>query len=247
MTNHKEAIWHRWVTESELPFFHWRKGILKIDRSVKMSWFSMRVVCSYTHRLLSNTVFTFSSSLWIHQTCRKLAWFTSRISWLIPSDIFLKVQLESVVAEIRSCHLYQLLQTVSNLLSQEESTSFRMLFYPSRPLSGWKALGTTLRKNSIFFFVYKWSKRFSTFAFRAHSVSLLLVFCRSSHALRWKESFSKTYPWHGSKNEGYACDESSGVTRDTNSRWLGASKVASLAWCLSTNRQKVDGLETSLG
>lgn len=210
----------------------------------------MRVVCSYTHRLLSNTVFTFSSSLWIHQTCRKLAWFTSRISWLIPSDIFLKVQPESVVAEIRSCHLYQLLQTVSNLLSPLVTGRINFVsnaFLPVPSPLRLKSSGNHVEEEFYFFFVYKWSKRFSTFAFRAHSVSLLFVFCRSSHALRWKESFSKTYPWHGSKNEGYACDESSGVTRDTNSRWLGASKVASLAWCLSTNRQKVDGLETSLG
>ena len=36
MTNHKKLISRHCVAEPELPFFHKRKGILKIDRSVKM-------------------------------------------------------------------------------------------------------------------------------------------------------------------------------------------------------------------
>ena len=40
--------WRHSVTEPELPFFHKRKGVLKIDQSVKMPWhrLSMRVASS---------------------------------------------------------------------------------------------------------------------------------------------------------------------------------------------------------
>ena len=34
------------VTGQELPFFHKRKGVLKIDQSVKMPWLSMGVASS---------------------------------------------------------------------------------------------------------------------------------------------------------------------------------------------------------
>ena len=49
LTNHKKRIWRHCVNEPELPFFHKRKGILKIDGSVKMLWhrLSIGVVCSY--------------------------------------------------------------------------------------------------------------------------------------------------------------------------------------------------------
>ena len=47
MTNHGKLID---VTGPELPFFHERKGILKVDQSVKMPWhrLCMRVECSYS-------------------------------------------------------------------------------------------------------------------------------------------------------------------------------------------------------
>ena len=47
MTNQKTLIG---VTGPELPFFHKRKGVLKIDQSVKMPWhrLSMGVACSYS-------------------------------------------------------------------------------------------------------------------------------------------------------------------------------------------------------
>ena len=36
MTNHKKLIWWHGVTGPEPPFFHKRKGALKINRSVKV-------------------------------------------------------------------------------------------------------------------------------------------------------------------------------------------------------------------
>ena len=47
MTNHRKLID---LTGSELPFFHNRKGILKKDQPVKMTWHrrSMGVACSYS-------------------------------------------------------------------------------------------------------------------------------------------------------------------------------------------------------
>ena len=50
MTNHKKLIWRHYVAGLELPFFHKRKGILKIDQSPKIPWhrLSMGVVCSYS-------------------------------------------------------------------------------------------------------------------------------------------------------------------------------------------------------
>ena len=46
----QETNWRQFVTGPELPFFHKRKGILKIDLSVKMPWhgLSMGVACSYS-------------------------------------------------------------------------------------------------------------------------------------------------------------------------------------------------------
>ena len=42
-----------YVTEPELPFFHNRRGILKINQSVKMPWhrLGMRAACSYSSSL----------------------------------------------------------------------------------------------------------------------------------------------------------------------------------------------------
>ena len=53
MTNHKKLIWPRYFAEPELPSFHKRKGIPKIDRSVKyrdigLVW----ELYATTHRLL---------------------------------------------------------------------------------------------------------------------------------------------------------------------------------------------------
>ena len=46
----KETNWRHCVTGPGLHFFHKRKGILKIDQSVKMPWhgLSMEVACSYS-------------------------------------------------------------------------------------------------------------------------------------------------------------------------------------------------------
>ena len=64
MTNHNLAfaklIWRHCVSGSELPFFHKRKGILKIDQPAKMPWrnrLCMRVACSYS----STNVFIYNS------------------------------------------------------------------------------------------------------------------------------------------------------------------------------------------
>ena len=46
MTNRKTLI--PCVTVPELTFFHQRKGLLKVDQSVKMPWLSMGVACSYS-------------------------------------------------------------------------------------------------------------------------------------------------------------------------------------------------------
>ena len=44
----QDTNWRHRVTGPELPFFHKRKGVLKIDQSVKMPWhkLSMGVACS---------------------------------------------------------------------------------------------------------------------------------------------------------------------------------------------------------
>ena len=42
----QDTNWRHCVTGPELPFFHKRKGVLKIDQSVKMSWLSMGVASS---------------------------------------------------------------------------------------------------------------------------------------------------------------------------------------------------------
>ena len=46
----QETNWRHCVTGPELPLFHKRKGILKIDQSVKMPWhrLSMGVACSWS-------------------------------------------------------------------------------------------------------------------------------------------------------------------------------------------------------
>ena len=50
MTNHKKLIWRHCVTGPELSFLRKRKGLLKIDQSVKMPWhrLSMGVACSFS-------------------------------------------------------------------------------------------------------------------------------------------------------------------------------------------------------
>ena len=50
MNNYKKLIWRHCLTGPELPVFHKRKGILKIDQSVNMSWHrhGMAVVRSYS-------------------------------------------------------------------------------------------------------------------------------------------------------------------------------------------------------
>ena len=44
------------VTWPELPFFHKRKGILKIDQSEKMPWHSMGVASSYSSAPVQNSL-----------------------------------------------------------------------------------------------------------------------------------------------------------------------------------------------
>ena len=46
----QETNWRHCVTGPELPFFRKRKGVLKIDQSVKMPWhrLSVGVACSYS-------------------------------------------------------------------------------------------------------------------------------------------------------------------------------------------------------
>ena len=46
----QEMNWYHCVIGPELPFFHIRKGLLKIDQFVKMPWhrLSMGVACSYS-------------------------------------------------------------------------------------------------------------------------------------------------------------------------------------------------------
>ena len=72
-TNHEKPIWRHCVTELKLLFFQKRKGILKIDRSVNMSWhgLSIGVVCSYSCAPGDNYV-----AFWVMgfcpQTCRSL-------------------------------------------------------------------------------------------------------------------------------------------------------------------------------
>ena len=46
----QKTYWRHCVTGPELPFFHKREGILKIDQSVKMRWqrLSRGVACSYS-------------------------------------------------------------------------------------------------------------------------------------------------------------------------------------------------------
>ena len=46
----QDTYWRHCVTGPELPFFHKRKGVLKIDQSVKMPWhkLGMAVVRSYS-------------------------------------------------------------------------------------------------------------------------------------------------------------------------------------------------------
>ena len=46
----QETNWHHWVTRPELPFFHKRKDILKIDQSAKRPWHRLiiGVACSYS-------------------------------------------------------------------------------------------------------------------------------------------------------------------------------------------------------
>ena len=39
----QDTNWRHWVTGPELPFFHKRKGVLKIDQSVKMPWHRLRM------------------------------------------------------------------------------------------------------------------------------------------------------------------------------------------------------------
>ena len=46
----QETNWRHGITGPELPFISWKKGLLKIDQSLKMSWRRPRmgVACSYS-------------------------------------------------------------------------------------------------------------------------------------------------------------------------------------------------------
>ena len=49
----QDTNWRHCVTGPELPFFHKRKGVLKIDQSVKMPWLSMGVASSWSSASVS--------------------------------------------------------------------------------------------------------------------------------------------------------------------------------------------------
>ena len=76
MTNHRKLSWCHCVTEPQMPFFHKRKGILKIDRSVKKEW----------QRISLGFVFSYSSAPDLDRT--KRAWNSCYYSWACRQSFF---------------------------------------------------------------------------------------------------------------------------------------------------------------
>ena len=66
----QETNWRHCVTGPELPLFHKRKGIVKIDQSVKMPWHRLCMrVASPGHRLLIDTSFLTEGTTDVKKKC----------------------------------------------------------------------------------------------------------------------------------------------------------------------------------